>query len=129
MLNMTPVECCQFCTEKGELVQYLFQKAMDDYNSDTVDKVIFIDSVKKIQTSWDDVKHLHLNNHEITARQLINWFFTPEGVIIMSSKDFVVYERLFLLMCLNRDVSVSALLNSILDATEYSDMESYEEIQ
>lgn len=129
-MKIMPVsEAIAFCNDKGSNVMDLFARAMKDYNSNTVDKQVFVDSVKEIQSLWDDVKHLNLPHHEITARQLTNWFFFSDGIITLNSKDFVIYERLYLLMCLNRDVSVSALLNSILDSAEYAETEMYQEVK
>lgn len=129
MMTMNVSEAILFCMNKGDNVMDLFARAMKDYNSNTVDKQVFVDSVKEIQSLWDDVKHLNLPHHEITARQLTNWFFFPYGIVTLSHEDFVIYERLYLLMCLNRDVSVSALLNSILDAAEYAETETYQEVE
>ena len=129
MVSMTVSEAMSFCMDKGNYVMDLFARAMKDYNSNTVDKQVFVDSVKEIQSLWDDVKHLNLPYHEITARHLINWFFFSGGVMTLNSKDSVIYERLYLLMCLNRDVSVSSLLNSILDAAEYVETEMWQEAE
>lgn len=129
MANMTVCEAIAFCEDKGNNVMDLFEKAMKDYTSETVDKQVFVDSIKEIQSLWDDVKHLNLPHHEITARQLTNWFFFPYGIVTLDMKESVIYERLYLLMCLNRDVSVSALLNSILDAAEYAETETYQEVE
>lgn len=129
MTNMNVIEAIAFCEDKGNNVMDLFAKAMKDYNSETVDKQVFVDSIKEIQSLWDDVKHLNLPHHEITARQLTNWFFFPYGIVTLDMKESVIYERLYLLMCLNRDVSVSALLNSILDAAEYAETETYQEVE
>lgn len=129
-MTIVPVsEAISFCTDKGNYVMDLFARAMKDYNSNTVDKQVFVDSVKEIQSLWDDVKHLNLPHHEITARQLINWFFFSDGIVTLDPKDFVIYERLYLLMCLNRDVSVSSLLSSILDSAEYAETEMYQEVK
>lgn len=129
-MKIMPVsEAISFCTDKGNYVMDLFARAIKDYNSNTVDKQVFVDSVKEIQSLWDDVKHLNLPHHEITARQLTNWFFFPDGIVTLDPKDFVIYERLYLLMCLNRDVSVSSLLNSILDAAEYAETEMYQQVK
>lgn len=129
MKAMTVWEALALCKDKGSDVMDLFAKAMKDYNSTTVDKQVFVDSVKEIQSLWDAVKHLNLPHHEITARQLTNWFFFPDGIVTLDLKDSVIYERLYLLMCLNRDVSVSALLNSILDSAEYAETETWQEVE
>ena len=129
METMTVWEAITFCNDKGSNVMNLFASAMRDYNSTTVDKQVFVDSVKEIQSLWDNVKHLNLPHHEITAKQLTEWFFFPDGIVTLDSKDFVIYERLYLLMCLNRDVSVSSLLNSILDAAEYAETEMWQEVE
>ena len=129
MVNMTVWEAIELCKDKGSDVMDLFAKAMKDHNSTTADKQVFVDCVKEIQSLWDAVKHLNLPHHEITARQLTNWFFFPDGIVTLDLKDSVIYERLYLLMCLNRDVSVSALLNSILDAAEYAETETYQEVE
>ena len=129
-MKIMPVsEAISFCMDKGNYVMDLFASAMRDYNSTTLDKQLFVDCIKEIQSLWDNVKHLNLPHHEITARQLTNWFFFPDGIVTLDPKDFVIYERLYLLMCLNRDVSVSSLLNSILDATEYAETEMYQEVK
>lgn len=129
MSAMTVWEAIAFCNDKGTNVIDLFARAMKDYNSNTVDKQVFVDCVKEIQSLWDSVKHLKLLHHEITAKQLINWFFFQDGLMTLLLKDFVIYERLYLLMCLNRDVSVSSLLSSILDAAEYAETEMYQEVK
>ena len=129
MKIMPVLEAISFCMDKGNYVMDLFARAMEDYNSNTVDKQVFVDSVKEIQSLWDNVKHLNLPHHEITAKQLTEWFFFPDGIVTLDSKDFVIYERLYLLMCLNRDVSVSSLLNSILDAAEYAETEMWQEVK
>ena len=129
MKIMPVLEAVSFCMDKGTNVMDLFARAMEDYNSNTVDKQLFVDCIKEIQSLWDNVKHLNLPHHEITARQLTNWFFFPDGIVTLDPKDFVIYERLYLLMCLNRDVSVSSLLNSILDAAEYAETEMYQEVK
>ena len=129
-MKITPVsEAISFCMDKGTNVMDLFARAMEDYNSTTLDKQLFVDCIKEIQSLWDNVKHLNLPHHEITARQLTNWFFFPDGIVTLDPKDFVIYERLYLLMCLNRDVSVSSLLNSILDAAEYAKTEMWQEAE
>ena len=129
MKTMNVLDAIEFCKDKGSDVMNLFANAMRDYNSTTVDKQVFVDSVKEIQSLWDNVKHLNLPHHEITAKQLTEWFFFPDGIVTLDSKDFVIYERLYLLMCLNRDVSVSSLLNSILDAAEYAETEMWQEVE
>ena len=129
MKIMPVLEAVSFCMDKGTNVMDLFARAMEDYNSNTVDKQVFVDCIKEIQSLWDDVKHLNLPRHEITARQLTNWFFFSDGIVTLDPKDFVIYERLYLLMCLNRDVSVSSLLNSILDAAEYAETEMHQEVK
>ena len=129
METMTVWEAIEFCNDKGSNVMNLFASAMRDYNSTTVDKQVFVECIKEIQSLWDNVKHLNLPHHEITAKQLIEWFFFPDGIVTLDSKDFVIYERLYLLMCLNRDVSVSSLLNSILDAAEYAETEMWQEVE
>lgn len=129
METVTVWEAIALCKDKGSDVMDLFAKAMKDHNSITADKQVFVDCIKEIQSLWDAVKHLNLLHHEITARQLTNWFFFPEGIVTLDSKDFVIYERLYLLMCLNRDVSVSALLNSILDSAEYTETEMWQEVE
>ena len=129
METMTVWEAITFCNDKGSNVMNLFASAMRDYNSTTVDKQVFVECIKEIQSLWDNVKHLNLPHHEITAKQLTEWFFFPDGIVTLDSKDFVIYERLYLLMCLNRDVSVSSLLNSILDAAEYAETEMWQEVE
>ena len=129
-MKIMPVsEAIAFCNDKGSDVMNLFASAMRDYNSTTVDKQVFVECIKEIQSLWDNVKHLNLPHHEITAKQLTEWLFFPDGIVTLDSKDFVIYERLYLLMCLNRDVSVSSLLNSILDAEEYAETEMWQEVE
>ena len=129
MKTMTVWEAISFCNDKGGNVMNLFASAMRDYNSTTIDKQVFVECIKEIQSLWDNVKHLNLPHHEITAKQLTEWFFFPDGIVTLDSKDFVIYERLYLLMCLNRDVSVSCLLNSIMDAAEYAETEMWQEVE
>lgn len=129
MMTMNVSEAISFCMDKGYNVMDLFASAMRDYKSNTVNKQVFVDCIKEIQSLWDAVKHLNLLHHEITARQLTNWFFFPDGIVTLDLKDSVIYERLYLLMCLNRDVSVSALLNSILDSAEYAETETWQEVE
>mgnify|MGYP007066973362 CR=1 FL=1 len=122
-------EVHQFCAERGYKFMNLFEDALNDYRSDTVDKQTYINCIKEMQKLWDDVKELMVHNHFITARQLINWFFVEAGCVTLSHLDYIIYEKLYLLMCLNRDVSVSALLNSILDVAEYAETETYQEVE
>lgn len=129
MEAMTVWEALALCKDKGSDVMDLFAKAMKDYNSTTVDKQVFADCIKEIQSLWDAVKHLNILHHEITARQLTNWFFFSDGIVTLDPKDFVIYERLYLLMCLNRDVSVSSLLSSILDSAEYAETEMWQKVE
>lgn len=116
---MNALDATLFCNERGRKFTDLFEKAMQDYKHPNSTKDVYTSCMSKMEQLWNEVKELFVVDHVITARQLINWFFTPDGCITFSYNDFIVYEHMYLLMCLHRGVSVCVYLDSILNAEKY----------